>query len=217
MKTTLSVANGRRAVVTKALLVCGILSSFWYILINIYVPLQYEGYKIASTTVSELSAIGAPTRKLWVTLAVPYPILFAAFGWGVLKTADNNKLRRAIGILIIGYAIFNLYWPPMHMRGAEPTLTDGLHITWAIATVLLMITMMVLGAMTFGKQFRVYTIVSILLLIDFGVLTGIESPNIPTNGPTPMIGIWERINIGVFMVWMTVLATVLVLRHDQST
>ena len=50
------------------LLVCGILSSLLYIAMNVFVPMQWDGYSSASQTVSELSAIGAPTRSLWAAL-----------------------------------------------------------------------------------------------------------------------------------------------------
>ncbi len=192
----------------KLLLICGILSSLWYIAINVYVPAQYEGYRVASYTVSELSAIGAPTRQLWLSLVIAYPVLFAAFGWGVLLSSRDGRLR-VTGGLIIAYAIFNAYWPPMHMRGIEPTLTDTLHIAWAMTVVLLMIAMMVLAALALGKRFRIYTISTIVMHLIFGVLSAFEAPNIPRNDPTPMIGIWERINIGVFMIWVIVLAIVL--------
>lgn len=201
----------------KALLACGILSSLWYVAINIHVPTQYEGYSLSSLTVSELSAIGAPTRLLWVLLVFMYPLLFMAFGWGVQQMAKQNKPLRIVGALIIAYAVFNLYWPPMHMRGMEPTLTDTLHIVWAMVTVLFMMVMMGFGAASFGKGFRIYTIVSIALHVTFGVLTSMEAPNIPTNGPTPMIGIWERINIAVFMLWVVVLAIELLRRMDLKT
>ncbi len=197
----------------KALLGFGILSSLWYVVINIYVPTQYEGYNMASYTVSELSAIDAPTRLLWVLLVLAYPLMFAAFGWGVLQSAGGNRSLRILGSLIIVYCVFNLYWPPMHQRGLEPTLTDTLHIVWSMITVLLMLLLMGFGATAFGKQFRIYTITSIVLHIAFGVLTGLEAPNIPVNGPTPLIGIWERINIGIFMVWVAVSATVLLERE----
>jgi hypothetical protein len=48
-----------------------------------------------------------------------------------------------------------------------------------------------------------------VVLVVFGVLTGMESPNLQTNQPTPRIGVWERINIGVFMLWILVLAITL--------
>ena len=50
----------------RLLLVCGVVSSVLYVAMNGIIPLLFEGYNIASQTVSELSAIGAPTRPLWV-------------------------------------------------------------------------------------------------------------------------------------------------------
>jgi len=196
----------------RGLLICGILSSLWYIAINVFVPSRYEGYSNTTLTVSELSAIGAPTRILWVLIVLLYPLLLASFGWGILRYANKNRPLRILGCLIIAYCLFNLYWPPMHMRGTEPTLTDTMHIVYASVTVLLMMVMMGFGAAAFGKRFRNFTIISIAILTLFGILTGIESPNIPVNGPTPMIGIWERINIGVFMIWIIALAMVILQR-----
>lgn len=193
-------------VMQKGLLACGILSSLWYVAINIYVPMQYEGYSLSSLTVSELSAIGAPTRLLWVLLVTLYPLLFGAFGWGVLQSSAGSRYLRAVGGLIIAYCVFNLYWPPMHMRGAEPTLSDTLHIAWAIVTNIFMWLFMALGAAASGKQFRIYTIASIALHIVFGVLTFLEAPGMQANGITPTIGLWERINIGIFMLWVIVFA-----------
>jgi hypothetical protein len=190
----------------KGLLICGIVSSLWYIAINIFVPFFYEGYSTITYTVSELSAINAPTRILWVLLSTVYPLLFAAFGWGVLRSSRRNRILKTVGAFIIAYSLFNLCWPPMHMRGITPTLTDSLHITWASLTVLLMMVMMIFGSVSLDLQFRIYTIASLVLLILFGVLTFTESPNIPVNGPTPTIGIWERINIGIFMLWIMVFA-----------
>jgi hypothetical protein len=209
----LIVRRNNTATVHKGLLFCGILSSAWYIAINFYVPMQDAAYSIASFTVSELSAIGAPTRILWVLLVLAYPLLFGAFGWGVLQAAEGKRTLRTVGFLILAYSIFNLFWPPMHMRGHEPTLTDTLHIVWAIITNIFMWLFMVLGAMALGKRFQIYTIISIIPNIVFGSLTFLEAPNIPKNGPTPMIGIWERVNILIFMLWVIVFAAVLLKRN----
>ena len=193
-------------IMQKSLLICGIFSSIWYTAINIYVPMQYDGYIMAAYTPSELSAIDAPTRILWVLLCLLYSLPFAAFGWGVQQASKGNHKLNLVGILIIVYSIFGFYWPPMHMRGHETTLTDTLHIVWAIITNIFMWLFMGFGAAALSKQFRIYTIVSIALHIVFGVITIFEAPNIPTNGPTPTIGIWERINIAIFMLWVIVFA-----------
>src|SRR5262245_61959023 len=37
----------------------------------------------------------------------------------------------------------------------------------------------------------------------------IGGPRIAANSPTPRVGVWERINIGVFLLWVVVLAIAL--------
>lgn len=143
----------------KALLLSGLASSLVYAAVNVAVPMTWDEYSIASQTVSELSAIGAPTRALWIGLIVPYIVLFAAFGWGVLKSAGINRWLRIAGSLILVYSVFNLYWPPMHRRevlaAGGGTLTDTLHLVWAGVTVFLFVLIMGFGAIALGRLFRV--------------------------------------------------------------
>jgi len=197
----------------RVLLTCGILSSLWYVAINIFVPTMYEGYSMVSVTVSELSAIGAPTRILWILLVTLYPLLFAAFGWGVLKLAGGSRSLRVVGILIIVYSVVNFFWPPMHQReviaAGEGTMTDTLHLVWAMISNVSMLLLMGFGAAALGKRFRLYTFATWVVFIIFGALTWMEAPGVNAGLPTPYIGAWERINIGAFMLWVIVLAIVL--------
>src|SRR6202158_4040808 len=87
----------------KILLVCGVLSSLLYVAMTVFVPMQWEGYSSASQTVSELSAISAPTRPLWVPLGTAYTLLVAAFGWGVLASARRHRPLRVAGRLLVAY------------------------------------------------------------------------------------------------------------------
>jgi hypothetical protein len=194
----------------KVLLFSGLLSSLTYIAANVVVPMTWHEYSIANQTVSELSAIGAPTRALWIALVLPYIVLFAAFGWGILKSAGTNRWLRIVGWLILVYSAFNLYWPPMHQRevlaAGGGTLTDTLHLVWAGVTVFLFVLMMGFGAAALGPQFRIYTIASGVALILCGLLTSLDAPNVAAILPTPWIGVWERINIGVFLLWVAVLS-----------
>jgi len=199
----------------KALLICGVLSSLLYIAINVFVATQWEGYSVASRTVSELSAIGAPTRGLWVRLSAFYTLLVTAFGWGVWKSAGPDRVVRAVGILLVVYGSLGLVWPffPMHLRevlaAGGGTLTDTMHIVWSIVTVSLMLLAMGCGASAFGRWFRFYSVASLALLVAMGVLTFLNAPRIGANLPTPWVGVWERVNIGVFLLWVVVLAVVL--------
>jgi hypothetical protein len=199
----------------KALLVCGILSSLLYIGTTAFVAMQWKGYSSASQTVSELSAIGAPTRSLWVLLAAFYTVLVTAFGWGVWQSSGRIRALRIAGGLIGAYGALGLLWPfaPMHLRetlaAGGGTLSDTMHIVLASVTVVLMLLAIAFGAVAFGKRFRLYSVASLVVLVAFGALTFLDAPRVGANLPTPLIGVWERINIGVFLLWVVVLATTL--------
>ena len=47
----------------KLLLTCGIASSLLYVAMMVFIPMQWDAYSSGSQTISELSAIGAPTRS----------------------------------------------------------------------------------------------------------------------------------------------------------
>ena len=84
----------------QELLRCGTLSSFFYIGMNVLMPLLFEYYGYGSH--SELSAIGAPTKQLWVPLIFVY-MLFADFGLGVLKSANRNCHLSTLASIAIAY------------------------------------------------------------------------------------------------------------------
>lgn len=195
----------------KVLLVCGILSSLLYA--AMIIAIQFEGYSLTSHTVSELSAIGAPTRPLWVALAIVYDVLMIAFGLGVCASAGGKRALRVVGGLLVAYGVIGFAWPPMHQRevlaAGGKTLTDTMHIVFAMVAVLLMLLAIGLGATAFGKRFRLYSIATILVLIVFGALTGLYGSRIEANLPTPWVGVWERINIAASLIWVVVLAVVL--------
>jgi hypothetical protein len=201
--------DGRR----RALLVCGIASSVFYALM--IWGIRYQGYSPISQVPSELTAIGSPTHALWARLGWIYTVLITAFGIGVWKSASGSGAVRTVGGLILAYASLGLLWPlvPMHQRevlaAGGGTLSDTLHQVLAAVTVFLMFLAIGFGATAFGKRFRLYSIATIVVLLAFGGLTFLEAPRLQTNLPTPWIGLWERINISVFLMWVVVLAAAL--------
>lgn len=215
MNTTTSIPAkiAKRSLLKRWLLCCGIASSVLYAAMLVFIPMQWNDYSSASQTVSELSAIGAPTKALWIPLGITYTLLMAMFGFGIRKSAEGSRYLKIAGTVMIIYGLIGIFWPPMHQREAlavhGPTLTDTLHIVWTIATVLLMLLAIGFGSMAFGKRFRIFSIVTILMLFSFGILTAIAAPRVQANLPTPMVGVWERINIGVFLLWVSVLSLVL--------
>jgi hypothetical protein len=206
----------------KTLLVCGIISSLLYVAMTVLVALQWEAYSSTSQTISELSAIGAPTRSLWAVPGAIYTVLVTAFGWGVWKSAGRSRALRVAGGLILAYGSLGVLWPfaPMHLRetlaAGGGTLSDTMHLVLASATVLLMLLAIGAAAAAFGTRFRVYSLATLAILAAFGTLTFLDAPRIAANLPTPWIGVWERINIGVFLLWVVVLATTLLRVRDAA-
>lgn len=199
------VGEGRTAL-RAGLLSCGILSALLYVSMNVSIPMRWPGYSVASQTISELSAIGAPTRPLWFALGIVYTLLVAAFGWGIWTVARGSRRLRLAGTLLVFSGLFGLFWPPMHLRGAGFSLTDVLHIVWTAVTLLIMLIVMGLAAAAFGKRFRLFTIAIVPIWLVCGTLTGLASPGVAANLPTPMIGVWERINAASYQVWIIVFA-----------
>jgi len=208
----------------KRLLQCGIVSSLWYTAVNFIVPPFWPAYNPASQTVSELSAVGAPTRQLWTWLCSPYTLLMIAFAWGVYKVAGNNRALRITGRLLLAYAMLGLIWPfaPMHQRAilsaGGGTLTDTLHLALGAVTELLFLLALSFAATVFNTTFRVYSLISLALLLIFGLLTFLAAPGVSANRPTPFIGVWERVNIGIFLLWVILLsATLLRQKSPENT
>lgn len=194
----------------KALLICGILSPLVWAAANVAAPMRFEGYDWVSQTVSELSAIDSPTRGLWLAFMVPYSLLTIAFTAGIWMSAGTRRALRWAAVCGFVHVVLGFFWPPMHLRGAEFTLTDTLHIVWTALTVPVMMMQIAFAAAAFGRGFRVYSALTIAAMIGFGILTSIDAPNIAVNGPTPNIGVWERIGIAAQMLWVAILAVKLI-------
>ncbi len=197
----------------------GIVSALLYTAMLVIVPMFWEGYSSASQSVSELSAIEAPTRSLWVSLAAVWTVLYGAFGWGVWWSARSNRALRMTGAVIIVAAIAGVFWPPMHQREVLATgggtLTDTLHIVWTAVNGALTLLAMGIGGAAIGGRFRLYSIASMVILVGAGALTSVDAPRIDAGLPTPWMGVWERVNIGVWLLWVVVLA-VMLLRGPMS-
>ncbi len=198
--------------IRKCLLVCGVLSSLLYVATDALGAMRWEGYRYVSQTVSELSAIGAPTRPLVAALFLAYSVLVIAFGFGVRESAGRQRALRITGGLLIGFGILCLTGPftPMHQRpvlaAGGRTFTDTLHIVGTMVDVLFILLIVGFGATAFGKRFRLYSIATIVILLAFGGLVGIDAPRIQANLPTPWVGVTERISIFGSLLWMAVLS-----------
>ena len=207
--------------IRKMLLFSGIFSSLLYIVAVATAPFFWENYDRASQSVSELFAIGAPSAGFMVPFCILYALLAYAFGTGIWLSAGSKWTLKVVAVLIIAKEVLGLIgtvFAPMHLRGAEGSLTDTMHIVVTMIGVLLcMFPAIGFGAASFGKGFRIYSIVTMVVFIVFGTLAGMDGPNVAANLPTPYLGIWERVNIYSYMAWVIVLSLILLLPLSKST
>lgn len=203
----------------RALRACGFIASVLYLAMVVFIPSGWPEYRSFSQTISELSAVDAPTRALWFPLGILYTLLVAAFGAGIWQFAGHSRRLRLTGGLFVVSGLMGLGWMPMHQRvvlaAGGATITDTLHIVWAVITVVLMLCQLGIAAPAFGRRFRLYTHATIVVLFVFGALTFQGSPGVAANLPTPWLGVYERINVLGFMLWQAVLSLTL-LRLDAA-
>jgi hypothetical membrane protein len=203
-------AGTLRQAIRNVLLACGAASALFYVVALALGATRWEGYSATSQAISELFAIGAPSRSFITPLLVVYALLVYAFGVGVWQSAGAGRALRAAAVLIIAKEVFGVVATvvtPMHVRGMEATLTDTLHGAFtAVGVFLCMFPAMVLGAAALGKRFRIFTIVIILIFLLTAVWTFSDAGLIEANLPTPWLGLQERICSFSYMVWIAVLS-----------
>ena len=197
----------------KALLLCGLVSSLLYAAMTAFIPMLWDGYSSFSQTISELSAVDAPTRSVWVPLGIAYTVLVAAFGVGVYASGPRSRSLRVPGALLIVNGLFGLGWLPMHQRAVlaagGATATDTMHLIWGAVTSVLLLSEIGVATAAVPGRFRVYSMATMAVLLIFGALTFWEAPRVAANLPTPWLGVWERLNVLGYMLWQAVLSVTL--------
>jgi Protein of unknown function (DUF998) len=207
--------KGSRAILQKVLLACGIGSSAAYVAANVAGALRGGGYSSVHQSVSELTAIHAPSRPIALPLFVASDVLALAFGTGVMAAAGRNRPLRVAGWLLVGVGVVDVVSPftPMHTRAVLAagggTWTDKAHLTVVGATTLQIMGAMGFAAAAFGKRFGRYSVGSLVTMLVAGGLTATQKKAVEANLPTPWNGVYERISIGVYLLWMAALSGVL--------
>jgi predicted SAM-dependent methyltransferase len=123
-----------------------------------------------------------------------------------------------MAFIIVGSAVNSLVlWNffPMHMRDAEKTFTDTMHLILAINPFVLLY--IGLGTAAFRNWFRFYSIGTILILFVPAIFAFSYFSQVGANQPTPWLGLTERISQYSFMLWQAVLAIVLVRVQGSTT
>lgn len=203
--------------IPKLLLICGIVGSLAYLLSDIVAAtFLYPGYDITTQQVSELSAIGAPSRPYWVAMGYPYALLILAFAAGVWMAANGNWALRVASVFLVLFAVNGFFWglvAPMHMRATEFTDSDTMHIAFAISAIVIMLTFIISGAVALGTGFRIYSAITVVAMMGAGGLVSTQVAAIAAGQPTPWMGLVERVSVYSPMIWIVVFAVMLLERE----
>lgn len=195
------------------LLLCGIVSSLLYAAGDLLATMQWPAYSFANQAVSELAAYGAPTRPFMLLVFSAYNALVVAFAVGVWRSAAEKRSLRVASVMLVIYAVvgeLTQLFSPMSPRGTAAAPNDVGHILLTVVEVLSIVLFIAFGSGARGRAFRIYSIVSVVVIMAAGLLAGAVSTHISANpASTPWLGLIERVNIYATMLWIAMLGVVL--------
>jgi len=205
-----------RGTALRVLLVCGVVYPVLYFLAADGIAATlYHGYSRMDQAVSELSGTAAPTRWFLTAMLPVYTALVVAFGIGVRRSAaEGPRALRVTGDILVAWGLAGLLWLPFPMssredvvKGEPMSVNDIGHLVMSGLTLVLIMSALWFGAKAFGGRFRLYSIITAVTVLIFGFLMSTQAPNVPD--PTPWMGLYERVMMWAWFLWMAGLAIIL--------
>jgi len=207
---------------TKALLMCGVAYSLSFVAVgDVLAGILDRGYDPLDQTISELAARGASTRPLLGALGPIWSGLLVAFGIGVLRAANGNRPLRLTGGLLIAHGVVSVQWLwfPMTARAdmisGSTRWNDAGHLALVAWTGLFALAEIGCGGVAFERRFRVYSLVTAVTALVFGALTSTQAANLVERKSTPLMGVYERVSVGAWLLWIAVLSVILLRGRDD--
>jgi len=197
----------------RILLLGGVVSPLLYAAADLLAGVRWEGYSFRDQTISELGAVGAPTRPLFSALLVVVYLALVGFGVGVWRTARDRRRLRVAGGLLVGFGVLALtvgQFAAMRPRGAEQGMSGALHLVEGAAAMVLLLAAMGFASAALGRRFAVYTLVTVAVMLFFGGWSALDIPGVEAGLPTPWVGVKERVYWYAYQLWFAVLAVRLV-------
>ncbi len=193
----------------KFLVYCGLAAPVLYVITVIVGAAMRNDYSHIVNAISELLSTGAPNKAVLDIVFNIYNILLLAFAIGgfiVLKNA--HRLSRVSMSIFIATQIISLSWFlfPMDPFGSKATFAGTMHNVLggvvAFATILMPL-LMGLGLQRVDgfRKYVVYSFITSAIIFVSG-LTGV----IAAGQGLHIFGLFERITIGSYEVWLFVTA-----------
>jgi hypothetical protein len=83
------------------------------------------------------------------------------------------------------------------------------HLVLTGVTLALILSLFGFSAAAFGRRSRLGAIAGAATVVVFGALTGVQAAKLPRGEPTPWMGLFERVSIAPWLLWMVLVAVVL--------
>jgi hypothetical protein len=224
MSTPVQASTSRRDTrITHLMLSCGVAYLVLYILANDVVAAAiYDGYSRMDQAISELSATGAASRPFLVAMTPVFAVLLIACGVGVWRSALGSRRLQALGATLMAWGASQVawLWYPMTPRveaaatGSVGTNDVG-HIILTALTFAFILIVITLGALSFGRRFRWYSIGTAVVLLVAGGIVGVMSAGLVEGDATPWMGLIERVSAYGMMAYVAALAVGLWRRTDK--
>ncbi len=208
--------RGRRTTLQTTLLLCGIAAPVLYVATDVVAAMRWDGYSFRDQTISELNAIGAPTRSFTIAMGLMGYSVLTAFGIGVWRAAARSRRLRVAGGALTALGLQALWAVPfasMHVRGVERSFSDTLHLVDGAVAGVLFVTAVGLAAAAFGRRFRLYSLATLVVVLGFVFWSGADASRVADDLATPWLGIKERIGFYSYQAWFAGLAVTLLRSH----
>lgn len=205
----------------KLLYYGGLFGSIIFLLNDIIGSIITPGFNPIVNAVSELTQAGSENAVLLSSLFLIAAIMLMVFGIGLFAhyKFGQTKLIFFGGIFIILLGLFSALSGtifPMDPFDGEATFAGNMHIILTglnIILIVLAIPMIGIGLNKINqwKSFRLYSIVTVLIMVIFGASTSFLIMN-----DIEMLGLFERITIFAYQLWIFILAFMLIKNPSKS-
>lgn len=197
-------------------LACGLAAPVLFLATDLLAIARSAGYSPMRQSISELTAVGAPTRALVTVLHVTRDALLVAFGGAVTSTAGDSRVLAATGRLVAANAALDAFATAAVPRDyASPTWAprNTANTMVMAAGVGCFVAAMGAGAVALRGPFRAF---SAGIPLSYGLLTALSLLLRPRDELPSSTGTQERTMAYSYQVWVAVLASLLLRRRSLS-
>jgi hypothetical protein len=200
----------------RPLLVCGLAAPLLSVATDLLAIARADGYRPMRQSISELTAVGAPTRPLVTALDVTRDGLLAAFATGVTATAGDSRVLAATGGLVAATAALDAFATAALPRDyASPTWSprNTANTVVMAAGVGCFVAAMGTGAAGIRGPFRAF---SAGIPLSYALLTFLALVLRSRDASPSSTGAQERTMAYSYQLWVAALASLLLRRQARS-